>query len=601
MKNCKRIIGTALAVFLQMAGAQAQSISGTVTDAGGVSPLEGIQVVALSQMGGDLWDPYAEGITDAAGNYEIWVNPFSTYRIQFNDPTGQYATEYYDHAATVSHATSIAVELAAVSNLNASLTLAGQISGTVTGPGAIPLGGIWVGAHVLDGEWMEAAFTITDATGAYELTGLLPGTYRVEFGVFDNTYASQVFDQKNYLDEGADIVVTAGASITNINASLVTGAQITGTITLSDGGSLYGVGVEAYRMEGGVWRRISFAYPESGGSYAMTGLPAGTYRVRFTDWNFAYAEEVYDKVYDLADGTDIIVTDGATVSGIDADLDPMPAISGMVTEPDGITPLRGILVTPYRWDGTAWVKKGGSTDFSNADGTYLLDKLTPGTYRIGFHDYNDVYLDKFHTNAPSIETATDIVVEESVSGLVDVMDEASWITGIVSGPGGIDLEGIEVSAYTWNASSSRWDRVNYVFTEEFGYYEIGALRAGTYRIVFHDGDGIYADQVYDGATSLASGTDILVPAASTVSDINATLVPAASEPPVLRGLRLAGSGNFTILFTGTEGQNYMLQETASLTNAWSDVGDPVTCTPGTNSILRSSSAWNLFWRIRMVP
>jgi hypothetical protein len=601
MKNWKRIIGTALAV-MSLASAQAQSLSGTVTDAGGVSPLEGIQVVALSQMGGDLWDPYAEGITDAAGNYEIWVNPFSTYRIQFNDPTGQYATEYYDHAATVSQATSIAVELAAVSNLNASLPLAGKISGTVTGPGAIPLGGIWVGANVLDGEWMEAAKTITDATGAYELTGLLPGTYRVEFGVFNDTYASQVFDQKNYLDEGADIVVTGGASITNINASLVTGAQITGTITLSDGGSLYGVGVEAYRMEGGVWRRIGYAYPEPGGGYAMTGLPAGTYRVRFTDWNFAYAEEVYDKVYDLADGTDIIVTDGATVSGIDADLDPMPAISGRVTEPDGITPLAGIRVTPYRWDGSSWVKKGGSTDFSNADGTYLLEKLTPGTYRIGFHDSNDVYLDKFHTNAPSIETATDIVVEESVSGLVDVMDEASWINGFVSGPGGVALGNITVSAYVWNVISTRWDRVNYVFTEDkYGHYQIGALRAGTYRIMFSDGDGIYADQVFDGATTLASGTDVIVPAASTVSDIDATLVPASLEPPVLRGLRQTGAGIFTILFTGIEGQNYMLQETASLTNAWSDVGDPVTCTPGTNSILRSSSAWNLFWRIRMVP
>jgi regulation of enolase protein 1 (concanavalin A-like superfamily) len=75
----------------------------------------------------------------------------------------------------------------------------------------------------------------------------------------------------------------------------------------------------------------------------------------------------------------------------------------------------------------------------------------------------------------------------------------------------------------------------------------------------------------------------------------------AAERPVLLGLNQTGSTSFSILFAGTVGSQYILQETTSLTNSWTDVGAAVTCVPGTNSLLRSSSAPAKFWRVRQFP
>jgi regulation of enolase protein 1 (concanavalin A-like superfamily) len=87
--------------------------------------------------------------------------------------------------------------------------------------------------------------------------------------------------------------------------------------------------------------------------------------------------------------------------------------------------------------------------------------------------------------------------------------------------------------------------------------------------------------------------------ASSFSDVAVTALVA--EPPVLVGINQTGSTSFSILFTGTEGTQYILQETASLTNSWADVGAAVTCVPGTNSLSRSSSAPAMFWRVRQFP
>jgi len=105
----------------------ASSISGTVTGPGG-APLSGtINVNALADSGVQgVWITVSAGSTDAAGNYTLTGLSSGTYRVQFVDYSGNYATEYYDDAADVDSATNVVVGAAATtSGINAALSFAG--------------------------------------------------------------------------------------------------------------------------------------------------------------------------------------------------------------------------------------------------------------------------------------------------------------------------------------------------------------------------------------------------------------------------------------------------------------------------------------------
>jgi len=74
------------------------------------------------------------------------------------------------------------------------------------------------------------------------------------------------------------------------------------------------------------------------------------------------------------------------------------------------------------------------------------------------------------------------------------------------------------------------------YTDANGEYTIGGLPAGTYRVEFRDWTGNYAPEVYDNAPDLDSGTDIVVPAETTVTGIDASLANASKISGTATGL-----------------------------------------------------------------
>jgi hypothetical protein len=237
--------------------------------------------------------------------------------------------------------------------------------------------------------------------------------------------------------------------------------------------------------------------------------------------------EVYNNVVDLDSGTDITIAAGATATGIDASLNAASKISGTVTGPDEFTPLENIQAVAFHWNEFGWWDQVGSVH-TDSDGNYTIGGLAAGTYRVEFRDWYGNYLPEVYDNASDLDSGTDIVVAAGTTetGIDASLNAASKISGTVTGPDEFTpLENIQAVAFHWN-EFGWWDQVGSVHTDSEGNYTIGGLAAGTYRVEFRDWHGNYLPEVYDNASDLDSGTDIVVAAGTTETGIDASLAAA---------------------------------------------------------------------------
>ncbi len=424
-----------------------------------------------------------------------------------------------------------------------------RISGRITGPyGATPLQGITASAYQWNpagdggsGSWEWVKSDDSDIDGRYSIRGLSAGTYRVQFSDFGNgDYSSEVFPDAADLDAGRDLVLGAAAEVAGINASLAEASRITGQVTGPDGVTpLEGIEVTVYRWEPdaaggeGDWTTVpSWSETDAGGRYSIGRLSAGTYRLEFRDalaGDFAF--EFYENAGFLETGRDIVVPAATTVTGINVSLARAAFISGRVTGADGSTPLEGITVGGYRWNASAAYWEFTSGAETDAEGRYRIKGLAADNYRVQFFDVMREYQPQVYPVAAGLEAGRDVVVATgaTVSDINASLTRFSGVSGRVTGPNGITpLEGIEVNAYQWNDRDNRWKWVSSGDTDATGRYQIGQLPAGRYRIEFVDWfDGAYAVKVYPNAADLDAGQDVVVPVATTVTGINASLATAA--------------------------------------------------------------------------
>ena len=117
------------------------------------------------------------------------------------------------------------------------------------------------------------------------------------------------------------VKVSAGATVTGIDASLAIGASITGHVTDSNNRPVQGVSVSASStpMLGGGSRS---AMTDANGNYVITQLVAGDYRVQFSPpFNSTLAPQFYNDA-NAATSTVVPLTVGGIAEGVDARLAP---------------------------------------------------------------------------------------------------------------------------------------------------------------------------------------------------------------------------------------------------------------------------------------
>ena len=191
----------------------AQTLSGTVREAGTNAALGGVFVVALRAA--DFRNA-GGAVTNGSGQYSLNVAA-GDYKLAFVDSTGLHNMEWHDNQPNTGLATATSVTAPAVTNATLDANT-GTLAGTVTDdPSGTPITGAWVVAIGPTGAIAGGAVTAPD--GTYAIAGLAPGTYRATI-VDPNGGRAQEYYNNSPDYAGATPVNITAANTTSINANL---------------------------------------------------------------------------------------------------------------------------------------------------------------------------------------------------------------------------------------------------------------------------------------------------------------------------------------------------------------------------------------------
>ena len=295
------------------------AMTGVVTDVSTHAPIRGIEVCAYPPVPEGPPPEELEGLfgtctlTGGNGRYLLTGLAPGHYELEFSSPpngTLSYIALLYQEGAAVT----VAAEQV-TSSLDAQLQAGASISGTVTSAAAgQPLSQVLVCAFTGE-EASVGGCAPTTASGAYTITGLLPGTYVVGFQDPEGAFAVQYYKEAAVPGEATPIAVSGGDTVAGIDARLQAGSSIDGTVR--DAATGEGMAEVAVCALTATDEPVACALSAGDGSYEITGLPAGSWRVDF-DAGRLYQIEYWDEVTEFAAATPLPLTPGQTIAGIDA-------------------------------------------------------------------------------------------------------------------------------------------------------------------------------------------------------------------------------------------------------------------------------------------
>jgi hypothetical protein len=273
------LLGCIAALVLSPAALAATgSISGEVTEAKSKLGLPGVAVAVLSERGKLV----EFKITPSTGTYKIEGLAPGSYKVEFIDLAEEkFTTQYYKNVHIPENATLVKVkEGATTESINAELREGGTISGAVEGPSKGPLGNAEVVVFgTVEGRpyFKEAK---TDTLGKYSVLGLPAGSYQVEFfppsGV---NLVPQYYQEASSLSLAKTVAVEEEKQYENINAKLVEGGKISGTVTDAATHKPVAHVLVAAENDKGLGFFGGFAETNANGEYTVVGLGTGSYEL----------------------------------------------------------------------------------------------------------------------------------------------------------------------------------------------------------------------------------------------------------------------------------------------------------------------------------
>lgn len=427
---------------------------------------------------------------------------------------------------------------------------------TVTGQVTVPAGvtaeavvvtpWLWTSLEGEPADWIpqhELEVPLTTSSGGYGYTLHLPaGRWVVQIHDY-MTSVNDLFHPAATSASAATEVVVGSAPVTLSAVALTTFSSIAGVVKGPAGHSAERVLVQAHAVVAG-----KVAVDESGsagtdedGAYRIEYLPPGVYRLHFVPsepgvapgW-FAGAGKA--PVESSALATDIVLAHSTELDQIDVVLQTGGAVTGKVTALGGGAVSTEVEVRAYEafrnpWDGTGpepdpnavfW-REVGEPASPAADGTYRIQELPPGRYRIGVEDPNRVWRTAFHPAVATKEAGTDVQVHaaRTTTGVNITTDRSGSVRGSVTLPDGVAASDVRVTLSV-QPSAGVWTRVDETFLVADGSYTFGSVGRGTYKVAFVDARAVAGPREHTGIVIGSGSYDVVV---------NSTLVLRGSTVP----------------------------------------------------------------------
>ena len=531
----------------------------------------------------DVYDsggnPAASGQTGSDGTYTISGLPTGTYKVGFV-PGGDYVAQFYNGKATLATADTVPVTAGSTtSGIDAALAAGGQISGTVRDASTAD-GVLNVEVDVYDSGGNPVASGPSASDGTYTISGLPTGTYKVGF-VPGGDYVAQFYNGKATLATANTVPVTAGSTTSGIDAALAAGGQISGTVRdASTRAGVLNVEVDVYDSGG---NPVVSGQTASDGTYTISGLPTGSYRVWFVPFDTNHLPQFYEGKAALATADPVSVTAGSTTSGIDAALAAGGQISGTVTGASMSYGEAGVFVQAYDSRGNAV-----ATGQTASDGTYTLFGLATGTYKVAFVPGGN-HVPQFYNGKATLATADPVTVTagSTTSGIDATFAQlppppASGLPPTISG--------VATQGQTLTESHGRWTNnpTSYVYQWENcdssgnSCSAIAGASGQNYKLTASD--VARTIRVQETAINAGGSSSPARSAATAVVQASLPPPPSSGSPPTISGVATQGqtlteshgrwtnnptsyvyqwencdsSGNSCSAIAGASGQNYKL-------------------------------------------
>jgi hypothetical protein len=340
-------------------------------------------------------------LTDTAGRYSLAGVPAGPVKLSFQtESLIQWAPRLLDQAK----AQVLQVPPDATLSVDEQRRPTGVLTGVVTGAAGAPAPWLTVDAHELAGGTHANAYT--DEAGRYTMT-VWAGDHHVGFGPDS---AKQWAPQAVSKDKARTVTVAAGAPI-QLDERLLPTGSIQGRLTAVDGRPLARVDVLLYSGD----RQIISGTTDANGAYTFTALP-GDYVVSFRSEPNG-SEQYIPGGVDRAKAKTHTVAAGQTVVADDAVLKPA-VVSGRLTAPDGSAKAKFKVFVMSTDD------KHGYGATTGADGTWRVEGVHPGDYRVSFTNQSGgrVQWSPGRTAAPDATVVT-------VAGGATVTVDDRWLPG----------------------------------------------------------------------------------------------------------------------------------------------------------------------------
>ncbi|MDP5226375.1 MULTISPECIES: hypothetical protein [Arthrobacter] len=398
----------------------------------------------------------------------------------------------------------------------------GSISGHVTVPEGVDVTQTKVSLEMEmpEGYTMLDSETSPDSSGSFTFSGKWPGQYKV---MFTNTGTVTMWNGGALTEAAAPWIVLAdGQAVTGIDVALEAAGTISGAIRVPNGfdPTQFSIFAEPADDPYGTSSdgRSGFAVASSDGTYVITGLPAGDYKVQFqAPWGSGLSTIWYKNASSPDDATVVTLPGGGGVTGIDAAFYLPSSISGTVSFPAGqsVTSREVDVVDAH----TGFMAGAGAIA---ADGTYTVSGLQPGDYKVHFVSWGGPFVGEWYSGAQSEQDAQiiSLALEQQLTGVDGAFHIGGVVTGRVSVGAGVDVTHGRVQIFPASATNLfTGPPIGSAEPAPDGTYSVAGLPAGNYKVCFLAAFSGGLDSCF-GDRSVTSATTIAVQLGQTTSAVN---------------------------------------------------------------------------------